>query len=317
MPTLYHDSPIDTASSPAARLRATMAAVRLSFTWFGVRKTLSAVQKAEAAATFDAEGSFLSAGKKLLDTSHPAYKAVTSLRGRLLSFWRGMSLPFPDAGIRLIRQDDIALFEVQCTSLQSELADAVAILDDHYGELKRRAQNRLGRLFNPADYPSSLRTLFAVSWDYPSVEPPEYLRRLSPALYEQEKSRIAARFDEAVRLAEQAFQGELTKLVSHLCERLTGQDDGKPKIFRDSAIENLNEFFERFRSLSIQSDEQLEQLVEQAQRVIRGIAPETLRENAGMRQAVATQLSAVQATLDGLMVDRPRRNLLRPAREVA
>jgi hypothetical protein len=47
---------------------------------------------------------------------------------------------------------------------------------------------------------------------------------LSPALYEQERQREAARFEEAVQLAEQAFLSELAKLVSHLTERLT--DDG-------------------------------------------------------------------------------------------
>jgi hypothetical protein len=42
--------------------------------------------------------------------------------------------------------------------------------------------------------------------------------------------------DEAVRLAEEAFIAELAKLVSHLTERLAGQKDGKPRIFRDSAV---------------------------------------------------------------------------------
>jgi adenine/guanine phosphoribosyltransferase-like PRPP-binding protein len=44
-----------------------MTAVRLSFTWFGTRKTLSQEQKAEAADAFGADGPFLSAGKKLLE----------------------------------------------------------------------------------------------------------------------------------------------------------------------------------------------------------------------------------------------------------
>jgi hypothetical protein len=290
-----------------------MAAVRVAFTWFGVRKTLSPTQKAEAAAAFDAEGNYLSAGKKLLDTSHPAFKAVTTVRGRMISFWRGISLPFPDPGVRLIRQEDIAMFDVQFTTLKAELAEAVAKLDERYSELQQAAQNRLGRLFNPADYPPSLRSLFAVAWEFPSVEPPEYLRQLSPALYEQEAARVAARFDEAVRLAEEAFTGELAKLVSHLTERLTGQEDGKPKIFRDSAIANVKEFFDRFRTLSVRSDQQLDDLVSQAQRVIRGVAPQELRDNPSLRQHVATQLSAVGAALDGLMVDRPRRSLLRRA----
>ena len=67
-------------SAPAERLRTTMAAVRVSFTWLGVRKTLTAEQRAEAAEPFGANAQFLSAGKKLIDTNHPAYKAVTTVR---------------------------------------------------------------------------------------------------------------------------------------------------------------------------------------------------------------------------------------------
>ena len=113
-------------------------------------------------------------------------------------------------------------------------------------------------------------------------------------------------------MAEEAFSAELSKLVSHLTERLSGQEDGKPKIFRDSAVENLNDFFQRFRALNIGSSEQLDQLVVQVQNVVRGIEPQQLRDTQSLRQQVATQLSGVQSVLDGLMVDRPRRNILRP-----
>lgn len=306
-----------TAETAARRLRTTMAAVRLSFVWLGVRKTLSVEQKAQAADTFGAEGNYLSAGKKLFDTSHPAFRAVTAIRNRAVSLWRGMSLPYPEPGIRLIRQDDIAAFDVQITTLRSELAEAVAQLDQHFGALKAAARERLGRLYNSADYPDSLHGLFQLEYDFPAVEPPDYLRQLSPALYEQEQARVAARFDEAVRLAEEAFVGELAKLVSHLTERISGQEDGKPKIFRDSAITNLTEFFQRFRQLSVRSSEQLDDLVAQAQRVVRGVEPQELRDSASLRQHVATQLAGVQSVLDGLLVDRPRRNILRRRHEVA
>ncbi len=122
----------------ARRLRTTMAAVRLSFTWFGVRRSLSAEQKEQAADSFGAEGAYLSAAKKLIDTSHSAYKAVTAIRGRASQFWRSLSLPYPEPGIRLIRQDDIALFDVQLTTMQAELAEAVESLNEHFDELKSR-----------------------------------------------------------------------------------------------------------------------------------------------------------------------------------
>ena len=77
-----------------------------------------------------------------------------------------------------------------------------------------------------------------------------YLAQLNPARYQEECQRVAARFDEAVELAEQAFLDELAHLVTHLTERLSGTIEGTPKIFRDSAIGNLHEFFERFRALN-------------------------------------------------------------------
>ena len=146
------------------------------------------------------------------------------------------------------------------------------------------------------------------------MQPPDYLQQLNPELYQQECQRVQPRFDEAVRLAEEAFTAELAKLVSHLTERLSGSDDGRQKIFRDSAIENLTEFFGRFRELNVRSSEQLDQLVGQAQRVIRGVDPQDLRDNARLRQHVATEMSRVQSVLDGMLVDRPRRNILRRAK---
>ena len=246
-------NPLRTSTSPAQRLRTTTAAVRVSVSWFGARKSLTAEQKAEAASPFGAEAAFLSAGKKLLDISHPAFKAVTAVRGRVVSYWKGISLPYPEAGIRLIRQDRIDEFASKMREFQEELAEAVENLDRHYHELKRAAQRRLGTLFNAGDYPESLRNMFAIEFDFPSVEPPAYLEQLNPGLYEQECQRVQSRFDEAVRLAEEAFTAELAKLVSHLTERLSGQEDGKPKVFRDTAVENLTEFFQRFQQLNVRS----------------------------------------------------------------
>lgn len=301
-------------TTPSGRLRTTMAAARLSFTWLGVRKSLNTQQRNQAADSFGAEGKFLSAGKKLLDTSHPAFKAVTAIRGRAVSYWKGVSLPYPEPGIRLIRQDAIADFDAQISRLREELDDAVAELDRHYDDLRSAARNRLGDLFDASDYPSTLVGMFGIEHDYPSVEPPDYLRRLNPELYQQECQRVRTRFDEAVQLAEQAFLDELSKLVEHLTERLSGQEDGKPKVFRDSAISNLTEFFERFRSLNVRSNEQLDDLVGQCQQVVQGIAPQNLRDNQVLRQSVAQELGEVQNVLDGLLMDRPRRNILRRAK---
>src|SRR5207248_6401391 len=163
------------SAKPAERLRTTMAACRLQFTWFGTKKSLTAEQRAQAAEPFDAEGQFLSAGKKLLDTRHNAYRAVTAIRTKITDSWRDLTLPFPEPGVRLIKHDQVEAFDQQMTDLKAELDEAVRTLDQCFEELKRAASQRLGSLFNPADYPATLAGLFGVAWDYPNVEPPDYL----------------------------------------------------------------------------------------------------------------------------------------------
>jgi hypothetical protein len=283
----------------------------VGFTWLGVRRTLSAEQRREAAEPFGAEGTSLSAAKKLLDTRDPAYRAVTAVRGRAVAYWRGVSLPYPEPGLRLLRREGVADFDARMRELSEELAEAVGRLEERYAGLKEAAGRRLGRLYDERDYPSSLSGLFALHWDFPSVEPPQYLLRLDPQLYAREAGRVVARFDEAVRLAESAFAAEFAQLVSHLAERLDGTQDGKPKSFRDSAVENLSDFFGRFRSLNVSGDGQLDELVERARQAVAGVRPQALRETADLRQRVRGQLDVVRAGLENLLVDRPRRRVLR------
>jgi hypothetical protein len=312
LPTSTSTTASTSITTPAQRLRATMAACRVRFTWFGVQKTLTPEQKATAAEAFDAEGPFLSAAKRLLDTKHPAFRAVTAVRGKIDTYWRGLTLPFPEPGVRLIPQEKIDEFARMLADFKVELNDAVANLDRHYAELKDAAAGWLGSLYNAADYPESLDGLFIVDWDFPSVEPPDYLVAMSPLVYEQERERVASRFEEAVRLAEEAFLAEFGRLVEHLTERISGSnDDGTPKVFRDSAVGNLAEFFARFRALNVRSNPQLDALVEEAQRTVRGVEAQDLRDSATIRQFVGERLANVQTSLDALLIERPRRRILR------
>lgn len=308
------DATAVTASDHGDRLRGSMAAMRIAFSWFGTRKSLTIQQRSQAADAFHAESKFISAGKKLLNTTDSTFRAVTSVKTQATAYFRSMSLPYPEPGIRLIPRVSIDTVDQRMYGFREELNEAVSALDDHFGELKSEARERLGDLYCEGDYPSSLVGLFELNWDYPSVEVPNYLRQLNPALYEQECQRVRTRFDEAVQMAESAFIDELTQLIDHLSERLSGADDGKQKIFRDSAITNVNEFFDRFQRLNIGSSEELDRLVDRARRVVDGVAPQQLRDNDELRQRINSQLAAVQSTLDGLLVDRPRRNIIRSAK---
>jgi hypothetical protein len=302
--------PLETAS-PGQRLRRHAAAVRVHFTWWGVHRTLTAQQKEEVGLTYEADSRFITAGKKLVDVRHQAFRRLTAIRTRILNCWRGLTLPYVEPGVRLIRQSDVEGFVHTLEDFRDELVQAEAELNGVYDQIKVDARRRLGRLYNPADYPPQVQGLFQVEWDFPAVEPPTYLMRLSPAIYQQEQQRVAQRFEEAVRLTEQAFISEFARLVSHLTERLADGEDGQHRIFRDSVVNNLTGFFARFQSLNVQSNQDLDRLVEQAQELVRGLKPQELRDNDSLRQHLAAEMAQVQARLDEMVVERPRRHIIR------
>ena len=301
-------------TTTVSRVRNNFIACRVKFKWFGTSKSLTSDQRTRAAESFGADGAAISAAKRLIDTRHESYRGLTSIKSQINRYWRDSSLPYPESGIRLIRNDSVDEFNSSLLGFKDQLEAGVIELNTHFSDLKEAARIRLGSLFNRDDYPSSLSDEFDVSWDFPSVDAPDYLRRLSPEIYRRECDRVRSQFSNAVDLAEQMFQDQLAELVEHLVERLSANESGKQKTFRDSTITNLDDFFTRFRQLNIGSNEELGQLVEQAQSVIRGVEPQRLRDNGTLRQRIATKMSAVQASLDGMMIDRPRRNILRKAR---
>ena len=57
--------------------------------------------------------------------------------------------------------------------------------------------------------------------------------------------------------------------------------------------------------------------MEQAQKLLKGVAPQNLRESDPLRIRIASELSKMQSSLDDLLIERPRRRILRRQPEAA
>lgn len=303
-------APNESVTSTANELRQTMGAVKLSFSWLGTQRKLSDSQTKQAADTFHAATDLVTASKRLIDTKNTTYRVLTALKSQASAYWRGLTLPYPQEGVRLIRQSDIATFEAKMREFKEQLAAAAANLQLEYETLKAAAREKLGDLYNPNDYPATLEGVFDIRWEYPPVEPPNYLMTFNPELYTQEQSRIQQRFETAVIMAENAFAEQLQEMVNHLIERLTDSPDGERKVFRNAAIENFKEFYANFRNMNVRSNAQLENLIQQANDLVAGVDIKELRENKNIRQNLSQQMSEVKVALDSLITNAPRRRVM-------
>lgn len=304
------NTPAEAVTETANELRQTMGAVKLSFSWLGTQRKLSDVQTKQAADTFHAATDLVTASKRLIDTKNTTYRTLTAIKSQASSYWRSMTLPYPQEGVRLIKQSDVAAFEAKMREIKEQLAAAAANLQLEYESLKDAAREKLGELYNPNDYPATLEGVFDVRWEYPPVEPPNYLVTFNPELYAQEQSRVQQRFEAAVVMAENAFAEQLQEMVEHLIERLTDNADGERKVFRNAAIENFKDFYENFRRMNVRSNEQLENLIRQANDLVSGVDVKDLRENKNMRQNLSQQMSEVKVALDNLITNAPRRRVI-------
>lgn len=294
----------------AERLRQEALGVVLEKSQFGLSRTVTDEQRERMANLFQAEAPSVRASKRLLNKRNEAYLRVTGLLNRAREIWIESTVPFPEPGMRLIRRDAIPAFDERMQAVKNELVEAVQALEAVYrDQLLPEARAALGELFNAEDYPATLADEFGLQWGYRSVDPPDCLRQVSPRLYEQEQERIRARFEEAIAQAEAAFVDEFTKLVQHMVDRLTVGPDGKQKVFRDTAITNLKDFFTQFQSLDIGSNAELTALVAEAQRAVDGVDVGKLRKDVIARDQIRGAMSGLSQRLEAMMVERPKRKI--------
>ena len=177
--------PLD-AESPAQRLRRTAAAVRVMLHWWGVHRALTPQQKEEIGSAASADARFLTAGKKLIDMRHEAFRQPDRA-SRPASATTGAASPCPTSspacGSSASRTSSRSSTRWRASA--TNCARPRPTSTPSTTRSRPTPARRLGRLYNPADYPAGVRELFGVEWDFPSVEPPSYLMRVAPEVYER------------------------------------------------------------------------------------------------------------------------------------
>lgn len=294
-------------------LREQFTAVKMRTKWWGITRSVDDYSKKKMAEAVDTDEKELSASKKLVNTKFPQYKACTAIRSQAKTWFNECTLPFPEDGVRLHKRATLQDAVNAMAGFTSKLDQAVAALQDSYWDLRQERKAKQRGMFREEAYPITLVDQFAIWIEFPSLDPPEYLKNANDRIYQQERQRCAARLEEAVTLAEQAMTSEFQKYLDHLVDMLGYDEMGNAKMFqirgdgKCPTVDNLREFFGKFRNLSLGSNQQLDELVDAAQAILGNTKPELLREAPNVRDVVRQGMAAISGRLDEMMVNRPSR----------
>lgn len=166
----------------------------------------------------------------------------------------------------------------------------------------------LGPLFDPDDYPTEaeLRDKFSIDISWLALGIPE---DLPPALKAQAAAKYEKQLAEAAEECKDALRASLGSFLDRLVERLTVAEGEKPKVFRDTLIENVRSFCEVFDARNFLNDTELAGLVAKCRALLTDpkLTPDNIRKYADVRENTRRAFEEIQTTLNAAIVTRKGR----------
>ena len=187
---------------------------------------------------------WLKGAKVLVDPD--CLSPVRSALSKARTYLAKNALPFPIHGLILVPKETLSRIDETLCQIKSEFEAEVSKFIGNYEQEREKARQSLGHLFNEADYPIDVRQKFRFEWRFITMDVPGKSGILSPELYEREKEKFQALMEETRELAISALREEFAGIVRHMVERLSGEEDGKPKRFQASMLEKMGEFLDSF-----------------------------------------------------------------------
>lgn len=250
----------------------------------------------------------ISVTKKIIDCDE--YREVQRVYGKIKALLSLRCIPVLSDMMKscyLIHKSIFKPTYLEVKTLMAEHEAASEAFVKVYAKAQADAKKKLGKFYDEDDYPDvkQVREAFYRRVLIFGISVPGELKD------EDENAEI---FIAATQAMEQTYRESLDQarlvqrqimheLLSNLKEKLTGsREGGKPKIFRDSAIEHVNDFIKFFKPKDITDDKMLGDLVTETKKFMEGVNAEQLRSDAEYRKEIAKQVSGVTTALDKMMI---------------
>jgi len=255
------------------------------------------------------------ADRKMLRVSADLYdskelKAVNRFLHFTSKWVKGKSSPsFFRGGMFLVKHEVVEEIHDYLLQREQELEPLVEVFATVADERKEEARKRLGRAFDGSKYPTpeQIRAQLRIEWRWLTLETPDSLKQVSESIWKSEKEKAQDQLESAVQGIEAMLAQEAKGLADHMIERLTPGEDGKQKVFRNSMVTNLTEFLDNFSFRAIGTSQELSAEVERMRKLLEGVDPKALRENATLRDDVAEKFVEVSKKLDTMVTAKPKR----------
>jgi hypothetical protein len=256
----------------------------------------------------DDEKDEMSARKKLFSKGdlRPCAKLISALKDRLSAMEVSGGLRLFGPGAKLIPtmklEEAVALIEQH----QDALHEEVERLVERMPKIKEQRKEKLGPMYNEADYPddAEIRAGFHVTYRFVSFAQPDQLQEVSAAVAEKANAQWQAQMAEAAQDVVAGLRQSAFDVMAELADRLSQDDDGKPKVLRGTALRDLQELCDNLPALnSVAEDDRLMKIMAKVKSMSTGLTAETLRDAPVVRDMLRGVAEEAKTALAGLVTE--------------
>ena len=242
----------------------------------------------------------LLAGTGFLDT-------ITKYAANARAWHLSQTLPWSDNGQRLLPVSNFITYKEQLGKLNENFDALVGKFIEAYPNLVSAAAFQLGDLFNRDEYPEADAIARKFKFNYNFFPVPQ-AGDFRVDIGEEARKEIEAscnslsnsRIESAMKDAWSRLHEHLLRMSERLeCDEVEDEVDGrwervtKPRVFRDTLVENAVELVDMLKHFNITQDASMEQARLALHDAIHGYEASDLRENFVAREAVKRKVDEI------------------------
>ena len=254
------------------------------------------------------DNAVLKLSKKIIVS--PYYKDINSHDTKTVWQIKQYSVPpFSRRGLYLIPLSSVFAVQDYIETRMKEREELVQRFLDNYDTIVKDMASVLLGLFNYGDYPDrrQVSSRFSFIYKFFNFDTPLSLRDVDIALYEKQKARSEAYWNQIRDEVRNALVLSYRQLIKHVIGQLSPDGEVR-KRFNSKSIQNVLKFIDRFTSQnSIGNDAQLASLIDQTKALFQGVDVKQISKNETLASTILTGFTEIESSLNNIMEDRQGR----------
>ena len=201
----------------------------------------------------------------------------------------GMTMPWSDTGLRLLPTAQYFRYHQAMTALQNQFDRLVQEFLAAYTWEVSQAEAQLGNMFHADEYPSvdKLASKFRFQLTYiPLPDAGDFRVDVGNEAQAELQEHYSNYYSQQLELAMSDVWQRLSTALGKMSERLDYGEDDKKKVFRDTLVENALDMVDLLHTCNVANDPAMELMQRTLSSAFRGVTPDGLREDAGLRKEV-------------------------------